>query len=97
MEIHEHLVRYFYICILDSRDRWGNESEIVSKLPYSRARLVESYFYGLGMFFEPQHSLGRIISAKTTALLTAIDDTYDSYGTLDELITFTDAIERYAY
>ncbi|XP_027162920.1 viridiflorene synthase-like [Coffea eugenioides] len=90
-----NLLQMLYKQELSEIIRWGNESEIVSKLPYSRARLVESYFYGLGMFFEPQHSLGRIISAKTTALLTAIDDTYDSYGTLDELITFTDAIERW--
>ncbi|CAI9102855.1 OLC1v1001209C1 [Oldenlandia corymbosa var. corymbosa] len=77
--------------------RWAEESEIISKLPYSRARLVESYLFGLGMFYEPWQSFGRIISAKTTLLITAIDDTYDSYGTLDELQTFTDSIERWDF
>ncbi|CAI9087771.1 OLC1v1021941C2 [Oldenlandia corymbosa var. corymbosa] len=75
--------------------RWADETEIISKNPYSRSRLAESYFYGVGMFYEPQHSFGRIITAKTSLLLTAIDDTYDSFGTLDELKTFTDAIEKW--
>lgn len=70
--------------------------EIASKIPYSRVRLVESYFFALGMFFEPQHSLGRINLAKTTVLITIFDDTYDAYGTIDELEVLTDTIERYA-
>ncbi|KAL3537129.1 hypothetical protein ACH5RR_000495 [Cinchona calisaya] len=75
--------------------RWENDLEFVSKLPYSRARVVESYFFALGMFFEPQYSVPRIILAKTTVLLTGIDDTYDVYGTLDEIKSYTDAMERW--
>lgn len=83
--------------ILDLFDRWGNDLEIESKIPYSGVRLVESYFCALGMFFEPQHSFGRINLAKTTVLSTIFDDTYDAYGTLDELKDLTGAIDRYAY
>ncbi|KAL3537128.1 hypothetical protein ACH5RR_000494 [Cinchona calisaya] len=75
--------------------RWENDLEFVSKLPYSWARVVESYFFALGMFFEPQYSVPRIILAKTTVLLTGIDDTYDVYGTLDEIKSYTDAMESY--
>ncbi|KAL3528228.1 hypothetical protein ACH5RR_012884 [Cinchona calisaya] len=77
--------------------RWENDLEFVSKLPYSRARVVDSYFFALGMFFEPQYSVPRIILAKTTVLLTGTDDTYDVYGTLEEIKSYTDAMERYAY
>jgi len=32
---------------------------------------------------------------KVIAILSIIDDTYDSYGTIDELELFTEAIERF--
>ncbi|CDP10867.1 unnamed protein product [Coffea canephora] len=70
-------------------------SVCVCKIPNSRVRLVESYFCALGMFFEPQHSFGRINLAKTTVLSTIFDGTYDAYGTLDELKVLTGAIDRW--
>ncbi|XP_055802420.1 terpene synthase 17-like [Solanum dulcamara] len=75
--------------------RWWKELEMVNALPYIRDRLVEAYFWSLGGFFEPQYSVARKILAKITFLLTIVDDTYDTYGTLDELILFTEAIERW--
>ncbi|KAK6129761.1 hypothetical protein DH2020_036498 [Rehmannia glutinosa] len=74
--------------------RWWKELDLVSKLSYARDRVVECYFWTLGVYFEPQYSRARVMLAKTIAMISIIDDTYDSYGTLDELAIFTDAIER---
>ncbi|KAI3468316.1 hypothetical protein Pfo_024979 [Paulownia fortunei] len=75
--------------------RWWKELDLVSKLSYARDRVVECYFWTLGVYFEPQYSRARIMLAKTIAMISVIDDTYDSYGTVDELAIFTDAIERW--
>ena len=65
------------------------------KLPFARNRIVEGYFWILGVYFEPQYSLGRRLMTKVISLTSAIDDIYDVYGTLDELQLFTEAIERF--
>ncbi|KAL0323919.1 UNVERIFIED_CONTAM: Viridiflorene synthase [Sesamum calycinum] len=75
--------------------RWWKELDLVSKLSYARDRVVECYFWTLGVYFEPQYSRARIMLAKTIAMISVIDDTYDSYGTVDELEIFTDAVERW--
>ncbi|CAI9115157.1 OLC1v1015994C1 [Oldenlandia corymbosa var. corymbosa] len=74
---------------------WVNDLGIVEKVPYSRNRVVENYFSGNGVFFEPQYTFGRIVIAKTLTILTIIDDTYDAYGTIEELTAFRDAVERW--
>lgn len=47
------------------------------------------------MYFEPEYSHSRIFLTKIIAMATVLDDTYDAYGTYEELMIFTDAIERY--
>ncbi|CAN4094308.1 unnamed protein product [Withania somnifera] len=77
--------------------RWWKELEVVKALPnYVRDRLVELYFWSLGVYFEPQYSFGRKTITKVLYLCSIIDDTYDIYGTLDELTLFTEAIERWS-
>ncbi|XP_010545915.1 PREDICTED: alpha-humulene/(-)-(E)-beta-caryophyllene synthase-like [Tarenaya hassleriana] len=75
--------------------RWYKELQLDVKLPYARDRVIESYLWALGAYFEPQYSRGRIIVAITIILLTLLDDTYDAYGTPGELDQFTDALERW--
>ena len=66
-----------------------------SKLPYARDRIVECCFWTLTVYFEPQYSRARKMLPKINVMLSLIDDTYDSYGTIDELELFTEAIERF--
>ncbi|KAK2975014.1 hypothetical protein RJ640_000220 [Escallonia rubra] len=75
--------------------RWWKELDFVSKLPYARDRMVECYIWSVGVYFEPHYSLARIMFAKTIAMLSVIDDTYDAYGTVEELQIFTDSVERW--
>ncbi|KAK6122927.1 hypothetical protein DH2020_043327 [Rehmannia glutinosa] len=75
--------------------RWWKELDLVSKLPYARDRVVECFFWAMGVYHEPQYSRARIMLTKTIAMTSIIDDTYDAYGTIDELDIFTEAIERW--
>ncbi|KAG6655098.1 (-)-germacrene D synthase-like [Carya illinoinensis] len=77
--------------------RWWKEYlGVPEKISYVRDRVVELYFmWILGTYFEPQYSHGRMMLGKVVCLVSIIDDTYDAYGTFEELKLFTDAILRW--
>ncbi|KAG4215821.1 hypothetical protein ERO13_A01G200800v2 [Gossypium hirsutum] len=75
--------------------RWWKDLDFTKKLPFARDRVVEGYFWIMGVYFEPQYSLGRKMMTKVIAMASIVDDTYDSYATYDELIPYTNAIERW--
>ncbi|RVW82924.1 Valencene synthase [Vitis vinifera] len=75
--------------------RWWKELDFATKLPFARDRLVEGYFWILGVYFEPQYVRARRILTKTISMTSIIDDIYDAYGTFEELELFTEAIERW--
>ncbi|XP_050218835.1 (-)-germacrene D synthase-like [Mercurialis annua] len=75
--------------------KWWKELDFANKLPFARDRVVECYFWILGVYFEPQFTQARRILTKVIALTTIIDDIYDVFGTPEELELFTDAIQRW--
>ncbi|CAI8586958.1 unnamed protein product [Vicia faba] len=75
--------------------KWWNNLDVPNKLPYARDRMAESYLWAMGIYFEPQYSTARIIMTKIFVIFTVVDDTYDAYGTIDELELFTKTIERW--
>ncbi|KAM7493650.1 hypothetical protein LguiB_028259 [Lonicera macranthoides] len=75
--------------------RWWKDLNVAEKLPFARDRIVECYFWILGVYFEPQYFFARRILTKVVSLTTIIDDIYDVYGTIEELILFTNAIQRW--
>ncbi|XP_068312110.1 (-)-germacrene D synthase-like [Pyrus communis] len=75
--------------------RWWKELDFVNKLPFARDRVVESYLWALGCYYEPEYSFARMTYGKVTAVLVVIDDIYDVYGTFEELELFTEAVERW--
>ncbi|XP_057997684.1 probable terpene synthase 6 [Hevea brasiliensis] len=74
--------------------RWWKELDLAKGLPYVRDRIAEGFFESAGVQFEPNFALSRILLTKCIQILALVDDTYDSYGTLQELQCFTDALER---
>ncbi|PIN09580.1 Isoprene synthase [Handroanthus impetiginosus] len=80
---------------LQGLSRWWRELGLTSKLSFARDRLVESFFWAVGMVFEPQHGRCRTELTKVVKLITVIDDVYDVYGSLQELDQFTNAVERW--
>ncbi|XP_061360067.1 tricyclene synthase EBOS, chloroplastic-like [Gastrolobium bilobum] len=80
---------------LQEMSRWWKEMGLASKLSFSRDRLMECFFWTVGMSFEPQFINLRKGLTKVTSLITVIDDVYDVYGTMDELELFTVAVESW--
>ncbi|KAK4269226.1 hypothetical protein QN277_022412 [Acacia crassicarpa] len=90
-----HIVRLLHKEELQNVTEWWKKLDFVTKVPYARDRVVESYFWPLGVYYEPQYISGRTIVGKLVAVTCAVDDTYDAYGTLEELELFTEAIRRW--
>lgn len=75
--------------------RWWRDTCLAEKLTFARDMMVENFFWTVGIISDPQHGNGRRLLTKVVALITAIDDVYDCYGTFDELEVFTTAVERW--
>ncbi|KAF8391458.1 hypothetical protein HHK36_023763 [Tetracentron sinense] len=89
-----NLVQSVYQSDLRDLSRWWRDLSFVEKLSFSRDRLMENFLWAIGIISEPQFSKCRKGLTKFTCILTAIDDIYDIYGSLDELKRFTDAVDR---
>ncbi|KAK9133646.1 hypothetical protein Scep_013174 [Stephania cephalantha] len=87
------LVQALYKQELSDLSRWWRDLDLVSKLPFFRDRLVESYFLATVAYFEPSDSLSRVFMAKLIIFISVVDDSFDVYGTIEELKLFTDAFE----
>ncbi|XP_059311810.1 vetispiradiene synthase 3 [Lycium ferocissimum] len=74
---------------------WWKDLNFVTTLPYARDRAVECYFWTVGVYAEPQYSEARVMLAKTIAMISIVDDTFDAYGIVKELEVYTDAIQRW--
>jgi len=74
--------------------RWWKDLDFANKYPYARDRLVECYFWILGVYFEPKYSRARKMMTKVIQMASFFDDTFDAYATFDELVPFNNAIQR---
>ncbi|KAI0493040.1 hypothetical protein KFK09_027316 [Dendrobium nobile] len=74
---------------------WINLNVVHGELNFTRDRLVENYLSTIGYTFQPEHWRIRKAITKINCLVTAIDDIYDIYGTLEELKLFTNSIEEW--
>ncbi|XLR36266.1 hypothetical protein S83_064166 [Arachis hypogaea] len=65
--------------------KWWKKLDVPANFPYARDRIVECCNWVLAVYFEPQYFQARKILTKLLAFTSIIDDTYDAYGTIDEL------------
>ncbi|KAL5797753.1 hypothetical protein ACOSQ2_002573 [Xanthoceras sorbifolium] len=56
---------------------------------------LECFLWTVGIFPEPHYSNCRIELTKTIAFLLVVDDIFDTYGSLSDLVLFTNAIQRW--
>ncbi|CAL5008193.1 unnamed protein product [Urochloa decumbens] len=74
---------------------WWKDIHTKSKLSFVRDRIVELYFWMNNACYYPTCSLSRIVLTKTTAIITILDDIFDTYGTTEECMQIAEAIYRW--
>ena len=73
--------------------RWWRESGLPN-VNFARHRHVEFFFMACAICEDEKYSAFRSSLAKSCVLATYLDDTYDTYGTVDELELLTQAIKK---
>jgi len=86
--------KYFRFHSYPFNHRWWKDIDVATKFPFARDRIVELFFWISGAYFEPEFAVARDILTKVIALTSILDDMYDVYGTLEELVILTEAIEK---
>nr|XP_043637123.1 probable terpene synthase 11 [Erigeron canadensis] len=74
---------------------WWRQLGLANKTSFIRDRHVECFLWTIGLLPEPKYTSCRIVLAKTIAILLVIDDIYDTYGSYNDLVLFTKAIQRW--
>ncbi|KVH95539.1 Terpene synthase, metal-binding domain-containing protein [Cynara cardunculus var. scolymus] len=59
--------------------KWWKDLDMQNKLPFVRDRLIEGYFWILGIYFEPHHSRSRMFLIKSCMWLVGYMPTLDEY------------------
>ncbi|KAL6609665.1 hypothetical protein ACP70R_039634 [Stipagrostis hirtigluma subsp. patula] len=90
-----NLLRCFHLIELKTVSQWWKNLYGEVELSYARDRMVECYFWSNCVYYEQEHTRARIILAKIIALTSLLDDTYDSYATLEESQKLNEAIQRW--
>ncbi|CAN1813655.1 Sesquiterpene synthase, partial [Linum perenne] len=89
-----NVVQNLYQKELRVLSKWWAEMDLPRKLPHARDKLIEVFFWAIGgALWKPKYSKARYFFTKVTSVGSMVDDTYDAYGTRDELEVLTDAIQ----
>ncbi|MED6198499.1 hypothetical protein PIB30_066827 [Stylosanthes scabra] len=90
-----NMLQKWYQNEIGCNTKWWKESDFATKVPYARDRAVEIFIWAYAMTSESKYSTARRMTAKACTIISLIDDTYDVYGTIQELELFTEAMQRW--
>ncbi|KAI3745450.1 hypothetical protein L1987_58562 [Smallanthus sonchifolius] len=80
---------------VDLISRWWKDLGLAEEFKLARNQPLHWYLWPMASLTDPSLSEQRIELTKPIALVFLIDDIFDVYGTLDELIIFTEAVKRW--
>ena len=69
---------------------------MAKELGFARDQPLKWYIWSMACLTDPSLSQQRVELTKPISFIYVIDDIFDVYGSLDELILFTEAVNRYA-
>ncbi|GAV89482.1 Terpene_synth domain-containing protein/Terpene_synth_C domain-containing protein, partial [Cephalotus follicularis] len=75
--------------------KWWQNLDLGKKLKFARNQPLKWYIWSMAALTDPNLSMQRLELTKPISLIYIIDDIFDVYGRLDELILFTEAVNRW--
>ncbi|KAK9152023.1 hypothetical protein Syun_010332 [Stephania yunnanensis] len=75
--------------------RWWEDLGLAEELEFARNQPVKWFTWSMATLSEPRLSKERIELTKPIALIYMMDDIFDVYGTLDELVHFAQTINKW--
>ncbi|CAL5331980.1 unnamed protein product [Camellia sinensis] len=75
--------------------RWWKSTGLGNELKYARNQPLKWYLWSMATLTDPSLSEQRVELTKPISLVYIIDDIFDVYGTLEQLILFTEAVNRW--
>ncbi|CAL5383313.1 unnamed protein product [Camellia sinensis] len=74
---------------------WWKSTGLGNELKYARNQPLKWYLWSMATLTDPSLSEQRVELTKPISLVYIIDDIFDVYGTLEQLILFTEAVNRW--
>ncbi|KAG9454292.1 hypothetical protein H6P81_007196 [Aristolochia fimbriata] len=74
---------------------WWRDLGLWHQLKFARNQPLKWFMWSLALVPDPRHSKWRVELTKPISFVYLIDDIFDTYGSLDELIRFTEAVNRW--
>lgn len=90
-----NLLQHVHLKELKAITEWWKHIYDHIGLSYIRDRVVESYTWAYVIYYESCFELPRIIIAKMMLLITILDDTYDTHGTIEDCRKLNEAVQRW--
>ncbi|QHN97115.1 Myrcene synthase [Arachis hypogaea] len=90
-----NIIQSIYQEELKDMSRWWKRTYLAEKLSFARDRLMENFFWTVGVNFNPEFGSFRRAITKVNCFINTIDDMYETFGTLEDLELFTKAVERW--
>nr|P0CV95.1 RecName: Full=(3S,6E)-nerolidol synthase 2, chloroplastic/mitochondrial; Short=FaNES2; Flags: Precursor [Fragaria x ananassa] len=75
--------------------KWWKELGLAKELKFARDQPQKWYIWSMACLTDPKLSEERVELTKPISFVYLIDDIFDVYGTLDDLILFTEAVNRW--
>ncbi|GMP44423.1 hypothetical protein CsSME_00013360 [Camellia sinensis var. sinensis] len=75
--------------------KWWKSTGLGNELKYARNQPLKWYLWSMATLTDPSLSEQRVELTKPISLVYIIDDIFDVYGTLEQLILFTEAVNRW--
>ncbi|GMJ02858.1 terpene synthase 03 [Hibiscus trionum] len=95
-KLNFNILQSIYLKELQELVGWWKDLNFKERYPFARDRLIENYVWAMGATPPaPQFSKSRRNLAKFASLAAVTDDICDTYGTLDEVEKYTDAVNRW--
>ncbi|KAK8623119.1 hypothetical protein V6N13_118012 [Hibiscus sabdariffa] len=95
-KLNYNILQSIYLKELQGLVGWWEDLNVKERYPFARDRMLENYVWSMGATLpDPKFSKSRRNLAKFASMAAVTDDMCDTYGTLDEVEKYTDAVNRW--